>query len=78
MAPSSRDPFFIVKDEIDESLVQLERSHARWDTLPDGNAERVALSNDLQGSCESLSWQKRAPQHLSRLLKQQTYALLPF
>ena len=57
MAPSSRDPFFIVKDEIDESLVQLERSHARWDTLPDGNAERVALSNDLQGSCESLSWQ---------------------
>ncbi len=54
---SSRDPFFIVKDEIESLFSQIERSYAKWDRLPDGNSERLLLGRELESNCESLSWQ---------------------
>ena len=54
---SSRDPFFIVRDEIESLFSQIERSYKKWDRLPDGNAERLMLGRELESSCESLSWQ---------------------
>ena len=54
---SSRDPFFIVKDEIESLFSQLERSYNKWDRLPEGNSERVMLGREVASSCESLSWQ---------------------
>ena len=56
-AMSSRDPFFIVRDEIESLYSQIERSYEKWDRLPEGNAERVMLGRELESSCESLSWQ---------------------
>ena len=52
---SSRDPFFIVRDEIESLYSQIERSYEKWDRLPEGNAERVMLGRELESSCESLS-----------------------
>eukprot|EP00217_Crustomastix_stigmatica_P010948 CAMPEP_0183796840 /NCGR_PEP_ID=MMETSP0803_2-20130417/13128_1 /TAXON_ID=195967 /ORGANISM="Crustomastix stigmata, Strain CCMP3273" /LENGTH=267 /DNA_ID=CAMNT_0026041499 /DNA_START=16 /DNA_END=815 /DNA_ORIENTATION=+ len=52
-----QDPFHLVRDEIQESANSLQVTYTRWDRLPPGNAERIAMVQELMSESESIMWQ---------------------
>ncbi|CAA6670030.1 unnamed protein product [Spirodela intermedia] len=50
---SAQDPFYIVKEEIQESV----RFLSSMETIPSNTGEYVHLTRELLGSCESIEWQ---------------------
>ncbi|KAI4307992.1 hypothetical protein L6164_031113 [Bauhinia variegata] len=54
--PSAQDPFYVVKEEIQESIDKLQSTFHQWETSHD-DGERVNLSKELVAGCESISWQ---------------------
>ncbi|XP_010269836.1 PREDICTED: syntaxin-61-like isoform X2 [Nelumbo nucifera] len=54
---SAQDPFYIVKEEIQESIDKLQSTFHHWENIPPNTGERVHLTKDLLAGCESIEWQ---------------------
>nr|XP_029122532.1 syntaxin-61 isoform X2 [Elaeis guineensis] len=52
-----QDPFYIVKEEIQDSIDKLQATFRQWEQTPSDTGEHVHLSKELLASCESLEWQ---------------------
>ncbi|XP_054796400.1 syntaxin-61 [Prosopis cineraria] len=55
--PLAQDPFYVVKEEIQESIDKLQSTFHQWQSTPSGAGERANLSKELLTSCESIEWQ---------------------
>ncbi|XP_022972889.1 syntaxin-61-like [Cucurbita maxima] len=55
--PSAQDPFYVVKDEIQESIDKLQSSFHQWERIYSDLGERVQLTKELLAACESIEWQ---------------------
>ncbi|KAL5125840.1 Syntaxin-61 [Glycine soja] len=54
--PSAQDPFYVVKQEIQESIDKLKSTFHQWENTADVG-ERSSLSKEVLASCESIAWQ---------------------
>ncbi|XP_014503728.1 syntaxin-61 isoform X1 [Vigna radiata var. radiata] len=54
--PSAQDPFYVVKEEIQESIDKLQSTFRQWEKAAD-DGERSNLSKEVLTSCESIDWQ---------------------
>ncbi|MED6209125.1 Syntaxin-61 [Stylosanthes scabra] len=54
--PSAQDPFYVVKEEIQDSIDKLQSSFHQWESNSDGG-ERANLSKEVLAACESIEWQ---------------------
>ncbi|KAJ0458317.1 putative target SNARE coiled-coil domain, syntaxin/epimorphin, syntaxin 6 [Helianthus annuus] len=54
---SAQDPFYIVKEEIQESIDTLQGTFHQWEHIPVASAEQTRLTKELLSSCESIEWQ---------------------
>ncbi|KAJ8531335.1 hypothetical protein K7X08_026769 [Anisodus acutangulus] len=54
---SAQDPFYIVKEEIQESIDKLLSTFHRWEQTPAASGEQVHLTKELLAACESIEWQ---------------------
>ncbi|KAL7614385.1 syntaxin-61 isoform X1 [Lactuca sativa] len=51
---SAQDPFYIVKDEIQDSIDSLQGSFHEWER---GSGEQSRVTKELLSNCESIEWQ---------------------
>ncbi|KAJ1274493.1 hypothetical protein BS78_05G065900 [Paspalum vaginatum] len=56
MTPA-QDPFYIVKDEIQDSIDKAQDTFHQWKQTPANTGEYVHLTKELLTSCESILWQ---------------------
>lgn len=54
---SALDPFYLVKEEVQDSVVKVQVTLQRWEQLPASAAEREVLHKELLSACESIKWQ---------------------
>ncbi|GAB2270351.1 Syntaxin-61 [Dionaea muscipula] len=54
---SAQDPFYIVKEEIQESIDKLLSTFRQWEHLISNGGEQEDLGKELLASCESIEWQ---------------------
>ncbi|OAY77998.1 Syntaxin-61 [Ananas comosus] len=54
---SAQDPFYIVKEEIQDSIDKLQTTFHQWEQTPVYTGEHVHLTKELLASCESIEWQ---------------------
>ncbi|CAL0307400.1 unnamed protein product [Lupinus luteus] len=54
--PSAQDPFYVVKEEIQDSIDKLQSTFHQWENTPDAG-ERSHLSKEVLTGCESIEWQ---------------------
>ncbi|XWS15792.1 hypothetical protein CRYUN_Cryun34aG0032100 [Craigia yunnanensis] len=52
----AQDPFYIVKEEIQESIDKLQSSFHQWERIPPDTGEQVNLTKELLANCESIEW----------------------
>ncbi|KAL3506878.1 hypothetical protein ACH5RR_032260 [Cinchona calisaya] len=57
MSSSAHDPFYIVKEEIQDSIDKLLSSFHRWERIPPDSGEQLNLTKELLAGCESIDWQ---------------------
>uniref|UniRef100_A0A2N9EYR0 t-SNARE coiled-coil homology domain-containing protein n=1 Tax=Fagus sylvatica TaxID=28930 RepID=A0A2N9EYR0_FAGSY len=55
--PSAQDPFYVVKEEIQESIDKLQSTFHQWERSPSNTGEQVNLRKELLAACESIEWQ---------------------
>lgn len=55
--PSAQDPFYVVKEEIQESIEKLQSSFHQWERIHANTGEQIHLAKELLASCESIEWQ---------------------
>ncbi|KAJ7981850.1 syntaxin-61-like [Quillaja saponaria] len=55
--PAAQDPFYFVKEEIQEYIDKLHSSFHRWESIPSDSGEKVHLRKELLTGCESIEWQ---------------------
>ncbi|CAK7350501.1 unnamed protein product [Dovyalis caffra] len=53
---SAQDPFYIVKEEIQESIDKLQSSFHQWERISSDTGEQVRLTKELLAACESIEW----------------------
>ncbi|XP_040933962.1 syntaxin-61 [Gossypium hirsutum] len=53
----ARDPFYIVKEEIQESIDKLQSSFHQWERILPDTGEQVHLTKELLANCEIIEWQ---------------------
>ncbi|MFQ6644624.1 hypothetical protein Gotur_019371, partial [Gossypium turneri] len=53
----AQDPFYIVKEEIQESIDKLQSTFHQWERIRPDNEQRVRLTKELFTNCESIEWQ---------------------
>ncbi|XP_062182424.1 syntaxin-61-like [Phragmites australis] len=56
MTPA-QDPFYIVRDEIQDSIDKVQDTFHQWKQTPENTGEYVHLTKELLTSCESIQWQ---------------------
>ncbi|XP_019152318.1 PREDICTED: syntaxin-61 [Ipomoea nil] len=54
---SAQDPFYIVKEEIQESIEKLLSTFHQWERTPPSSGDRLHLSRELITTCDSIDWQ---------------------
>ncbi|CAH1445500.1 unnamed protein product [Lactuca virosa] len=54
---SAQDPFYIVKEEIQESIDALQATFHQWEHTPVASGAQTRLTNELLSNCESIEWQ---------------------
>lgn len=54
---SAQDPFYIVKEEIQDSIDKLQSTFHQWENGTSDIGERVQLTKELVTCCESVLWQ---------------------
>eukprot|EP00878_Enallax_costatus_P008417 GHUV01008798.1.p1 GENE.GHUV01008798.1~~GHUV01008798.1.p1 ORF type:complete len:226 (+),score=54.80 GHUV01008798.1:292-969(+) len=57
MASLSQDPFYIVRQEIQDTVNELQSKMSRFHGLTAANPERKAIASVVTDGCESLQWQ---------------------
>jgi len=55
--PSAQDPFYVVKEEIQESIDKLQSTFHQWERISSDTGEQVHLTKELLSGCESIVWQ---------------------
>eukprot|EP00740_Mantoniella_antarctica_P003202 CAMPEP_0181365480 /NCGR_PEP_ID=MMETSP1106-20121128/10091_1 /TAXON_ID=81844 /ORGANISM="Mantoniella antarctica, Strain SL-175" /LENGTH=239 /DNA_ID=CAMNT_0023480561 /DNA_START=153 /DNA_END=872 /DNA_ORIENTATION=+ len=51
------DPFYLVKEEIQDSVTKVQGVAERMGRLPEGNSERGVYAGQIASECESVTWQ---------------------
>ncbi|KAL6199376.1 hypothetical protein ACLB2K_029160 [Fragaria x ananassa] len=59
MMPSARDPFYVVKEEIQESIDKLQSSFHQWERISSNGGQQVQLTKELLATCERIEWEVR-------------------
>ncbi|CAH9078879.1 unnamed protein product [Cuscuta epithymum] len=54
---SAKDPFYIVKEEIQESIEKLLLTFREWEHTLSSNGNHIRLREELYATCESIEWQ---------------------
>ncbi|KAI3751134.1 hypothetical protein L2E82_22180 [Cichorium intybus] len=54
---SAQDPFYIVKEEIQESIDTLQATFQQWEHTPVASGGQFQLTKELLSNCESIEWQ---------------------
>ncbi|XP_061342255.1 syntaxin-61-like isoform X1 [Gastrolobium bilobum] len=54
--PSAQDPFYVVKEDIQQSIDKLQSTFRHWENAHDAG-ERSHLSKEVLATCESIEWQ---------------------
>ncbi|KAL8458971.1 hypothetical protein ACS0TY_035614 [Phlomoides rotata] len=54
---SAQDPFYIVKEETQDSIDKLLQTFHQWERMPSDSKERPRLTKELLAGCESIEWQ---------------------
>ncbi|BBN20050.1 syntaxin of plants SYP6 [Marchantia polymorpha subsp. ruderalis] len=54
---SHLDPYYLVKDEVQDSIAQLQSGMTQWKQLPEVSNERASLTKKLISSCDTIKWQ---------------------
>ncbi|KAK6128394.1 hypothetical protein DH2020_037870 [Rehmannia glutinosa] len=54
---SAQDPFYIVKEEIQDSIDKLLSKFHQWERMPSDSGEQLRLTKELLAGCESIEWQ---------------------
>ncbi|KAJ1389562.1 Target SNARE coiled-coil-like proteiny domain [Sesbania bispinosa] len=54
--PSAQDPFYVVKEEVQESIDKLQSTFHQWEKTSD-TGEREHLAKEVLAGCESIEWQ---------------------
>ncbi|KVI07104.1 Syntaxin 6, N-terminal [Cynara cardunculus var. scolymus] len=54
---SAQDPFYIVKEEIQDSINTLQATFHQWEHMPVASGEHTRLTKELLSNCESIEWQ---------------------
>lgn len=54
---SAQDPFYIVKEEIQDSIDKLQSTFHLWENSASDPGEQVHLKKELLAGCESIEWQ---------------------
>ncbi|KAL0381355.1 UNVERIFIED_CONTAM: syntaxin [Sesamum angustifolium] len=54
---SAQDPFYIVKEEIQDSIDKLLSTFHQWERTSSDSGEQLRLTNELLAGCESIEWQ---------------------
>jgi len=57
MPPATQDPFYIVRQEIQETVNELQQKMSRFHGLTASNPERKTVGASVEAGCESLRWQ---------------------
>ncbi|PNH00708.1 Syntaxin-61 [Tetrabaena socialis] len=57
MAPSAQDPFYIIRQEIHDSVNELQQRMSRFHGLTATNPERKKIAQSVEEGCSSLAWQ---------------------
>ncbi|PIA46619.1 hypothetical protein AQUCO_01500274v1 [Aquilegia coerulea] len=57
MSSSAQDPFYIVKEEIQDSVDKLQSTFHQWENVSSNIGERVQLTKELLSGCDSIGWQ---------------------
>ncbi|XP_040989154.1 syntaxin-61-like [Juglans microcarpa x Juglans regia] len=55
--PSAQDPFYVVKEEIQDSIDKLQSTFHQWERIPSDTGEQVHLTKELLAACDSIEWQ---------------------
>ncbi|THG23697.1 hypothetical protein TEA_008794 [Camellia sinensis var. sinensis] len=55
---SAQDPFYIVKEEIQDSIDKLLSNFHKWERIPADSQEQQKLTKELLVGCESIEWQQ--------------------
>ncbi|XVF87412.1 hypothetical protein PTKIN_Ptkin18bG0118200 [Pterospermum kingtungense] len=53
----AQDPFYIVKEEIQESIDKLQSSFLQWERVSPDTGEQVHPTKELLANCDSIEWQ---------------------
>ncbi|CAH9075799.1 unnamed protein product [Cuscuta europaea] len=54
---SAQDPFYIVKEDIQQSIDKLLSSFHQWERIPSSSGEYQHLMKELIATCQSITWQ---------------------
>ncbi|KAG7953484.1 hypothetical protein I3843_12G111700 [Carya illinoinensis] len=55
--PSAQDPFYVVKEEIQESIDKLQSTFHQWERIHSDTGEQIHLTKELLAACDSIEWQ---------------------
>ncbi|CAF2045018.1 syntaxin-61 isoform X1 [Brassica rapa] len=54
---SAQDPFYIVKEEIQDSIDKLQSAFHKWERISPGMGDQVHATKELLANCGSIEWQ---------------------
>ncbi|KAL5698350.1 Syntaxin-61 [Ranunculus cassubicifolius] len=54
---SAQDPFYVVKEEIQQSIDKLQHTFHQWENVTCNISERAQQTKELINGCESIEWQ---------------------
>ncbi|CAF2252235.1 unnamed protein product [Brassica napus] len=54
---SAQDPFYIVKEEIQDSIDKLQSTFHKWERVSPGMGDQVHVTKELLANCGSIEWQ---------------------
>lgn len=57
MPPLIQDPFYLIRQEIQDMVNELQQKMSRFHGLTAANPERKTLAHNVQSGCDSVAWQ---------------------
>ncbi|CAF1709626.1 BnaC03g58730D [Brassica napus] len=54
---SAQDPFYIIKEEIQDSIDKLQSTFHKWERVSPGMGDQVHVTKELLANCGSIEWQ---------------------
>ncbi|WZZ45879.1 hypothetical protein YC2023_042138 [Brassica napus] len=58
---SAQDPFYIIKEEIQDSIDKLQSTFHKWERVSPGMGDQVHVTKELLANCGSIEWQNYSP-----------------